>query len=149
MKLAIPVWGDRVSPVLDVAQHLLVVEVEGGTETLRHTETICDATLAQRTRLLVNLGIDAVICGAISRPLEEMMFSSGIEIVPHICGRVEEVLGVYLSGGLIERRFSMPGCCNRRRRARGGQPSGFGYGGRTNRQGAMCGRNAAGKKPLR
>ena len=35
MKVAIPTWNGRVSPVLDVASRLLVVEIEGGAELAR------------------------------------------------------------------------------------------------------------------
>jgi predicted Fe-Mo cluster-binding NifX family protein len=62
-----------------------------------------------------------LICGAISRPLEAMLLSAGVEVIPQTCGPVEEVLKAFMSGKLTEKAFLMPGCCGRRRRFHDGR----------------------------
>ncbi|MDY6913167.1 MAG: NifB/NifX family molybdenum-iron cluster-binding protein [Planctomycetota bacterium] len=126
--MAIPVWAGRVSPVFDVARHLLVVDVADGRETARNEETLDEATFAQRTRHMTDLGVDVLICGAISGPLEMMLASAGLRVIPHTCGPVEDVLGAFIAGGLTEQTFLMPGCRGRRRRfRRGGRGGRFGF----------------------
>jgi predicted Fe-Mo cluster-binding NifX family protein len=130
MKLAIPVWQDRVSPVFDVAGQLLLVEFEASEEIERRQESLPEESTEQRIHRLQNLGVGTLICGAISRPLEALLASAGIRIVSQVCGNVEEVLQAFRSGKLEDDRFAMPGCCGRRRRRqhgrcrRGGQTAG-------------------------
>jgi predicted Fe-Mo cluster-binding NifX family protein len=120
MKLAIPVWQGRVSPVFDVAEHLLVVEFNGSVEIARRQETLPDEALDRRAQQLQTLGIETLICGAISYPLEVLLASVRIKVVPRICGDVEEVLQAFRSGQLQNDRFAMPGCCGLKQRRRRG-----------------------------
>jgi predicted Fe-Mo cluster-binding NifX family protein len=119
MIVAIPTWQGRISPVFDVARHLLLVEVERGRELSRTEETIEQTHLARRAERVARLGTDVLICGAISRPLEAILVSVGVRVIPQTCGPVEEVLRAFASGQLTEQAFLMPGCCGRRRRFRG------------------------------
>jgi predicted Fe-Mo cluster-binding NifX family protein len=119
MRVAVPNWTDRVSPVFDVARRLLVVDFGGGGEVSRQEAAIDDTELAGRANRVLQLGVDVLICGAISMPLEAMLASAGVRVIPHTCGTVEEVLRAFASGRLTDERFLMPGCCGRRRRFRG------------------------------
>ena len=121
MKIAIPVWHDRVSPVFDVAGRLLLIDIEGEAELGRSEAAMEEQEPAARTRAMVELGVELLICGAVSIPLETMLARSGIRVLPQICGDVEEVLAAYRSGTLDRSRFAMPGCCGKRRRRCQGQ----------------------------
>ncbi|MFC1597717.1 NifB/NifX family molybdenum-iron cluster-binding protein [Planctomycetota bacterium] len=118
MRVAIPAWNDRVSPVFDAARHLLVVDVEDNTEVSRGEAVFEEMALPLRAERLAYLGVNVLICGAISEPLEQMVAALGVTVIPHTCGPVEEVLGAFLSGQLAEKAFLMPGC-GRRRGSRG------------------------------
>jgi len=120
MKVAIPIWNRRISPLFDTAQRVLIVELDGEQEVARTEEQIGDVALPQKAGRLTELGARVLICGAISRPLAEMLSAAGIEVVPFITGEVEEVLKAYVGGGLPAPQFLMPGCCGRRFRFRGG-----------------------------
>jgi predicted Fe-Mo cluster-binding NifX family protein len=121
MKVAVPTWGERVSPVFDVAQRLLVVDIEESVEVARREEAIPETGLMRRATRVADLGVEVLICGAISMPLEQMLLSAGIQVIPQMCGLVEAVLQAFVSGTLMEQqRFLMPGCCGRRRYGRGG-----------------------------
>ena len=120
MKVAIPTWQGRVSPVLDVARSLLLVDLEAGVEGRRRLEALEETGVLARAARLRGLSADVLICGALSRPLEQALVSAGIEVIPHVCGNVDEVLGAYLAGRLRDRAFLMPGCGGcRHRRGRG------------------------------
>lgn len=110
MKIAIPTWKKRVSPVLDTAGTLLVVDVEKGREVDRAVKPLRETTMVLRCARIRRLNIHTLLCGAVSRPLAEMLAAAGMTILPWISGQVEEVLDAYLSGNLTHPRFHMPGC---------------------------------------
>jgi len=119
MIVAIPVWQGRVSPVLDVAEHLLLVQLEGWHEVARREATGLEQHPHRRARQLAELGVTTVVCGAVSRPLEQLLCAQHIQVISHVCGDVDEVVRAYCSGSLSDDRFAMPGCCrSRQRRAR-------------------------------
>ena len=121
MRVAIPVWNERISPVFDAAGHLLVVDIEDGVERIRREEAIQESLPPRRARRLVELGVDVLICGAISRPLASMLASSGVTVIPWTAGPVNDVVAAYLKGRLPDPRWMMPGCGVRRQRHRGGR----------------------------
>jgi predicted Fe-Mo cluster-binding NifX family protein len=124
MRLAIPVWNGRVSPVFDTAARMLVVEVEQAGEQSRREEALSDSLPTWRVRRLVDLGVEVLICGAVSRPLAALLGGAGIRIVPWTAGPIEDVLHAYLAGGLPHPRWTMPGCSCEKRGRRGARPPG-------------------------
>jgi hypothetical protein len=67
-KIAIPTWSGRVSSVFDTASRLLVVEVGEEGECSRFETDITENFLPSKIMRLTGLGVDTLICGAISRP---------------------------------------------------------------------------------
>ena len=135
MKIAIPIWNDHVSNVFDFAHGLLVVDIENGREISREEVSIDVKHPPDRLVKLKKLVVDMLICGAISQPLANMVRASGIEILPYVTGKVDDVLQAYLAGQLEQSQFLQPGCwpdarkrfrhrdrgrCGRGRRHRGG-----------------------------
>jgi predicted Fe-Mo cluster-binding NifX family protein len=110
MKVAIPTWRDRVSPVFDVAQHLLLLELTDAAEVSRQQVSLPEAELSRRLRRLEDLQIQTLICCGVSQPLKSVLVSNGIEVIDQICGDVEAIIVAYRNGTLDEERFSMPGC---------------------------------------
>jgi len=120
--IGIPVWNNRVSPVLDSAGQLLVVDFEDGSETSRRKIDLAEPFLAQKVRRICQAGIDTIICGAVSRHLEMMLTASGIEVIPWVRGEVNDILEAHLAGSLEREAFHLPGCFRRReRRGMGGR----------------------------
>ncbi len=118
MKVAVPEWQGRVSPVFDVAEQLLVVELDCQLGGGRVMESLGRMASHDRVRRLAELGVDVLVCGAISWPLEALLTAGGIHVVPLVCGDVDEVVQAYREGALDEERFAMPGCCGKRRHGR-------------------------------
>ncbi len=110
MKVALPVWNSRISPLFDTARNLLVAEVEEGDVLSRAEVRFEEYYPPRRVNKLVKLGVNTLICGAISRQFAAMLIGSGITIVPWMSGLVEDVLQAYLEGRLSDHRFLMPGC---------------------------------------
>jgi predicted Fe-Mo cluster-binding NifX family protein len=122
MKIAIPHWQSRVSPVCDEARLFLVVQLIDGREVARSELALAPPgnDLIGRVAQLRRWGVDVVICGAVSQELETVLQGAGIQVVARVCGDVEEVLQAYQTGRLDQQRFLLPGCVRRRcRRAQG------------------------------
>ncbi|MFH1630035.1 MAG: NifB/NifX family molybdenum-iron cluster-binding protein [Pseudomonadota bacterium] len=118
MKIAVSIWEGKVSPVFDTASRLLVLDMEEKRETSRFEMYLDDQTLIRKCSRIQVLGVDVLICGAISRHFEDMLTTSGIRVIPWVCGSVTEILGSYMEGSLLHSRFSMPGCNQEKGRKR-------------------------------
>jgi predicted Fe-Mo cluster-binding NifX family protein len=108
MKVAIPVWNNCVSSAFDFANRLLLVDIDNGSENKRTEIALSTESIPQKANELKNLGVDVLICGAISRALASQVISSGIELLPYVLGPVDEILQAYLTDQLGQPRFAMP-----------------------------------------
>lgn len=126
MKLAIPIWNDRVSNAFDFAHRLLLVDIEHGRETGHSEVPFPSKSDPEKVNGLKLLGVEVLICGAISRSLASQVWASGIKVLPYVVGQVDEVLKAYLAGRLIHPKYVLPGSwpgarrgfCRRRRAPR-------------------------------
>ncbi len=128
MKVGISVWEDKISPVLDGCKRLLVLKIEDGKEIGRDEVELLETYLPFRARKIAGLGLDVLICGAVSRPLAVMLTNSGISLAGWANGCVNDVLMAFLNGELETSDFAaLPGICGRRggRRFRHGRCGGF------------------------
>jgi len=109
MKVAMPIWEGRISPVLDSARRLLLIEVEGNEEVDRYEVLFEGASLVSRADHVCGLGVDVLICGGVSRSLGGLLEDMGVTVVPWISGKPDRVLSAYLSHDFSQARFAMPG----------------------------------------
>jgi predicted Fe-Mo cluster-binding NifX family protein len=114
MKIAIPDWQGRVSPVFDSASKALLVEATEGGQVRREMASIPGDDALERARWLRRLGVEVLICGAISRHVETALAAAGIVVIPNTCGQVDDVLKAFLNGRLNEKGFMMPGTLRRK-----------------------------------
>jgi predicted Fe-Mo cluster-binding NifX family protein len=124
MKIALTTWNNRVAPVFDVAQHILIADVESGTVARETRLTVPSQPGRAKALVLAKLGVAVLICGAISRTVQSQVIAHGIEVHPFIAGDAREVLQAWIDGELEQPNFAMPGCGLRRgrRRGQGGSP---------------------------
>jgi predicted Fe-Mo cluster-binding NifX family protein len=153
VKAAFTAWGNRIAPVFDVSRQLHLVEVEAG-RIVRETEVeLKDEMPVQRVLRLAELGIDTLVCGAISRAVLAMVAANGIRVIPFVAGDIDKVMQAWLSDQLESDLYVMPGCRRRGLRQQGGGgPSlegyamnGRGEGGRGSRGGQGQGRGGRGR----
>jgi len=140
MQIAIPEWQGRVSPVFDTANRVLLFRFEDNLEADRREAQFSGMPPPLRVQRLLDLGVDVLICGAISRPLSEMCVYAGISVIPWVSGSLDEVIQAFLNGGLPSPDYTMPGCCGRRMRGRRGRGGGGRGGGRGRGRGRGGGR---------
>lgn len=129
MRIAIPQWQGRVSPVFDVAGVLLLIDIEDGLEIRREERRLLGTNPPARVAELLRFGAGILICGAISAPLQAGLIAAGMQVIGFACGTVDDVLAACLNGTLARRAFVMPGCQRwRRREEENRMPEGFGMG---------------------
>ena len=104
MRIAISIWGDKISPVLDTASKLLVIDDKTQKESSRFEANLLEQDMSQRCYFIRGLDPDVLICGAVSSQFREMLKACGIS------GPAEDVLNAYLQGTLPHSGFFMPGC---------------------------------------
>lgn len=120
MKVAIPHWQGRVSPVFDSANRLLVADIVAGRIGERLHRPLVARDPAHRAAEVLEGGAEVLICGAISWPMEMAVCAVGVQVISQVCGQVEEVLTAFINQRLSDPAYLMPGCCGRRRRFQGG-----------------------------
>ncbi len=113
MNVAITVWGNRISPVFDSAQTLLVAEIQEDQVVDRKIKPLQATMFASCLRLLEELDIRVLICGALCEGPVRMLEAHDIEVIPFITGEAEEILEYYVHGKDLA-EFAMPGCGNGR-----------------------------------
>jgi len=131
--VAIAVWEDRVSSVLDFSQRVIVVELENGGETSRMQIDLVERSAFAKLARLQDLGIKVLICGAVSQPLASASIACGMQLLAYVTGKVDDVLNAYQAGQLGLPQFTLPGhwpgarrgfrrrCCTRDGRRRAGR----------------------------
>lgn len=112
-RAAFAAWHERIAPVFDVAQQLLVVDATAGGITAERRLDLAASLPAERALQLSELGVGVLICGAISRPLAVMVTAQGIRLIPFVAGPLDEIVSAWLRDRLETGRFAMPGCCGR------------------------------------
>lgn len=102
-RIAIHTWHDRVAPVFDTGGRILILADQEERHALVSPQSVL------RAEELAGLGVDILICGAISSPMREAVTARGIRVVGFVAGEVERVIAAWKSG-VLDERFAMPGC---------------------------------------
>jgi predicted Fe-Mo cluster-binding NifX family protein len=110
MKTAFSFWGQRIAPVFDTAELVFVVETDARKVIREAEERLPGDPPIQKARRLAELGVHALVCGAVSRPLHGLLLSYGIQVMAFVTGELRTVVDAWLDGGLDWRQFAMPGC---------------------------------------
>ena len=135
MKAALTVWAGRIAPVFDVSREALILTIEDGVVTSRSIENIETPTASLKLDRLTELGIEMLVCGAITEPLQHELSIRGVKVVCFVAGEIDEVVESLLEDTLPNRALSMPGCRGRQNRFGGGRGCGGWRGGDCRRKG--------------
>lgn len=108
MKLAIPNWEGRVSSVFDFARQAVIVELSDARELARSEVALSRQGPANVVKLR-QLGVDTLICGAISRVSASWASACGIRLFPYVTGSIDEVIEAFKNEQLGSERFVLPG----------------------------------------
>jgi len=119
MKIAIPLFGNRISPRFDFSPEIWIIEVEGGEVISQEKLSIANLNLPQRLEQVTSNGVDKVICGGIDGFSRNQLGSRGIAVIQDVIGDAEVVFDLFMRGrlrpGLYCERRGRRGFCAWRR----------------------------------
>jgi len=108
-RIAIPIFMDRVSPVLDTCTQIVLVDLSKNHKVHQTLIGVVAATLFERVGFFKMLGVETIICGAVSDTFHRMLQDAEIDLVCGIAGLVEEIVQACGNGSFQPEQFQMPG----------------------------------------
>lgn len=113
MKIAIPVWNERVAPVFDNSHHWILFELKGTEKSVIGTMEFQNSDVESKVDELINMQIKHMVCGAISRRIEYMLVNNGCDVTPFIAGEIKEIIHEFSPDKKFKSKYRMPGCSRR------------------------------------
>jgi len=108
MKIAIPLFRNRISPRFDYSPEMWLITVENGEVVDQEKFHTGPLTLSQRLEQITSNGVDKVICGGIDGFSLNQLGNRGIEVVHDVIGEAGVAFNLFIKGRL------RPGfCCER------------------------------------
>ncbi|MCK8603716.1 NifB/NifX family molybdenum-iron cluster-binding protein [Desulfoferrobacter suflitae] len=93
MTIAIPLYGERVSPHFSTAPELMVVVVQQQRPGSTMIMPLAAVSLVDRRNKLLSLGVTTLVCNGIDQATQCWLERRGLRVIANVTGEVEEVLG--------------------------------------------------------
>ncbi len=99
-RIAIPVFGTRVSPRFDFAQRALIIDVRDKKVDSSREVSFDICPIFDRLTFLLQQGVQVLICGGIRRCDYFALANAGITVFPGLVGEVDELMEMFFNGDL-------------------------------------------------
>lgn len=99
LKIAIPLFGDRISPHFGASSTLLLVNVQEGKITDRRILDIGPQQPLELARRVVSLGAQQLICGGILYTHKQWLAANGVRVVDNQKGPAEALVTTFVEEG--------------------------------------------------
>jgi len=113
VRIAVPYWQHHISPVLDAAETLLIVDIENNKVVAQHTLHVTHEQPRALASTLAHANVKLLICGALSKSFSSALNHAKIHSITQTRGDITEVISAYINKQLAQQRFLMPGCNER------------------------------------
>ena len=100
MKVAIPIFGPRVSPRFDYAPGLFLFNLEDNRVVESEKFSLQAWDRLQRLQKLRELGVNTLICGGIDGNSAQILSDYGIRVIAWVAGEADEAMRCFLQGKL-------------------------------------------------
>jgi uncharacterized metal-binding protein len=100
MRVAVPLFGSRVSPRCLIAREMLLAEVRGGRVDTSVTIPLKAEDDDDFVDRLLELGVDLLVCGGIRRELASELAANRVAVIHNVAGEIMEVLDALRRGRL-------------------------------------------------
>lgn len=100
MRVAIPVFQSKISPRFDSSQNFVLLEIEKSKVMKREDLPTRGWPLSAMLKQMIDLGIDALICGGIDLESMQQLNLNGIQVFSWITGEVDDAIACFLRRGL-------------------------------------------------
>ncbi len=109
MIAAIPLYGKRVSPRPLYAQEMVMVRIDDGKITWRRSESVSNLSEEFFIDQLLDLGVEVLVCGGVSREFIDECADAGIKVVQNVAGQVDGIIPA-LAEGRLTAGFGLSTC---------------------------------------
>ena len=114
-RIAITIWGNRISPVFDVASTLLVADIENKMIFHKAYISFDPGIPSGLIKTLKDYKISTVACGAISNKYADLMVNNNIKLISFVTGNALKFLDNFankysVDKFIMDKKFTMPGC---------------------------------------
>jgi len=121
LKIAIAEWNGRIAPVFDVTDRAMLLDWDGNRLVNEEQVALPEGEPHHKILFLRNLGVEELICGAISCHVRAEAEGAGMKVHGFIAGDYREIIDAWRQNRLPQDRYAMPGCgrhrcCGRHRR---------------------------------
>jgi predicted Fe-Mo cluster-binding NifX family protein len=99
MKIAVPLFRNRVSPYFGASSKFLVVETEGKSIRQVSKLDIVDETPMAISTHLIRLGVEKIICGGIQSFYKDWLIKKGVNVVDNQKGIAIKIVKESLGNG--------------------------------------------------
>jgi len=100
--IIIPVFGNRISPRLDYAEHFQLISIENRRIQKQESINIITNSRLERINRIIRMKPDIIICNGLTERCYIELTKSKIKIIPWIQGEIDEALDKYFSGYIRE-----------------------------------------------
>ena len=98
MKIAIPIYADRVAPRFRYCRKFLVIELKNKQEQKREELTLDIEDPIQIAEILARAGVDQILSGGMNSDFQREFRLRNIGVIWGLIGEAEDVLAAYLKG---------------------------------------------------
>ena len=111
MKIAIPLFGTRISPRLDCAKEILLIHAEEKVRKVVSFEETDFQTghTGENIEFYLSNKIAVIICGGISIEMQELLIKHKIKVISWVTGEADKALDLFLEGKLVSGAMLCPG----------------------------------------
>jgi predicted Fe-Mo cluster-binding NifX family protein len=100
MKVAIPLFKNRISPRFDVCAEVWIIDLTDGKVANQEKWPMETFNLQQRLDQLTSKGVDKIICGGIDSFCIDLLGNRGIDVIYNVAGEAGKALDLFIRGVL-------------------------------------------------
>lgn len=100
VRVAIPVFGGRISNRLDCSERFVLATVDAGRVASRESIRWVRTGPTSLITLLIDMGVDVLICNGITGFISRRLARTGIRVIPWVSGDADTVLDRFARGQL-------------------------------------------------
>jgi len=111
MKIAISLFGNKVSPRFDLSPELWIITEKNGEVVRQEKISLENFTISQRIEMLVLTGVAKMVCGGIHDFRLDQLRNMGIDVFHNVIGEADIALG-----NLLKKQLRPGSLCEEKRK---------------------------------
>ena len=101
MKVAIPRLEEAVAPCFEYSATMAIFTIEEGRVVEQLDFPLQSQDPFDRVRLLRDQKVDVIICGGMTERYQDLVRTSGIQVISWVSGTVDDLVSLFIRGQLV------------------------------------------------